>query len=107
MKNQVNIILAFDAGIKGIIIIGIGLLARSLGVFLSLVGSELNPRERLFSVIAYLPKATVQAAIGAIPLSMGVESGDLILSLAVLSIIITAPLGAIGIKATGDKLLAK
>lgn len=104
---QVNIILAFDAGIKGIIIIGIGLLARSLGVFLSLVGSELNPRERLFSVIAYLPKATVQAAIGAIPLSMGVESGDLILSLAVLSIIITAPLGAIGIKATGDKLLAK
>ena len=102
---QVNIALALDAGFKGILIIGLGLLARSLGVILSLMGTELNPKERLFSVIAYLPKATVQAAIGAIPLSMGVESGDLILSLAVLSIVITAPLGAIAIKATREKLL--
>lgn len=103
---QVNIALALDAGIQGIILITIGLFARSIGVVLSLLGTELNRKERLFSIIAYLPKATVQAAIGGIPLAMGVESGDLILSLAVLSIILTAPLGAIAIKATGDRLLA-
>lgn len=103
---QVNIGLALDAGLKGIILIGIGLLARSTGVLLSLIGTELNKKEKLFSIIAYIPKATVQAAIGAVPLAMGVESGDLILSLAVLSIVLTAPLGAILIKATGDRLLA-
>lgn len=102
---QVNVRLALEAGLLGILIIGIGLLARSLGVLISLIGTDLNRKERLFSVIAYLPKATVQAAIGAIPLSMGVESGDLILSLAVLSIVLTAPLGAIAIKMTGDKFL--
>lgn len=103
---QVNIGLALDAGLKGIILIGIGLLARSIGVLLSLIGTELNKKEKLFSIIAYIPKATVQAAIGAVPLAMGVESGDLVLSLAVLSIVLTAPLGAILIKATGDRLLA-
>ena len=103
---QVNIGLALDAGLNGIILIGIGLLARSIGVLLSLIGTELNKKEKLFSIIAYIPKATVQAAIGAVPLAMGVESGDLILSLAVLSIVLTAPLGAILIKATGDRLLA-
>lgn len=103
---QVNIGLALDAGLKGIILIGIGLLARSIGVLLSLIGTELNKKEKLFSIIAYIPKATVQAAIGAVPLAMGVESGDLILSLAVLSIVLTAPLGAILIKATGGRLLA-
>lgn len=103
---QVNIGLALDAGLKGIILIGIGLLARSTGVLLSLIGTELNKKEKLFSIIAYIPKATVQAAIGAVPLAMGVESGGLILSLAVLSIVLTAPLGAILIKATGDRLLA-
>jgi len=103
---QVNIGLALDAGLKGIILIGIGLLARSIGVLLSLIGTELNKKEKLFSIIAYIPKATVQAAIGAVPLAMGVESGDLILSLAVLSIVLTAPLGAILIKATRDRLLA-
>lgn len=102
---QVNIVLALDAGVKGILLILIGLIARSIGVLLSLIGTELNIKEKLFCIFAYIPKATVQAAIGAIPLSMGVESGDLILSLAVLSIIITAPLGAIAIKATGHKLL--
>lgn len=102
---QVNIALALDAGFKGIILIGFGLLARSLGVLFSLIGTELNKKEKLFSIISYLPKATVQAAIGAVPLAMGVESGDLMLSLAVLSIVITAPLGAILIKATGDRLL--
>lgn len=102
---QVNIALALDAGVQGILLIMIGLLARSIGVMLSLLGTELNRKERLFSVIAYLPKATVQAAIGGIPLAMGVESGDLILSLAVLSIVLTAPLGAIAIKVTGDRWL--
>lgn len=102
---QVDVGLALDAGFEGILLIGIGLLARSLGVLSSLLGTELNNKEKLFSIIAYTPKATVQAAIGAVPLAMGVESGDLILSLAVLSIVLTAPLGAIVIKATGDKLL--
>lgn len=104
---QVNITLAFDAGVKGILLILIGLFARSFGVFISLMGTNLNKKERLFSVIAYLPKATVQAAIGGIPLSMGVKSGDLILSLAVLSIILTAPLGAIAIRKTSSYLLSK
>ena len=102
---QVNVALALDAGFKGILLICIGLMGRSIGVIVSLIGTELNPKEKLFCVLAYIPKATVQAAIGAIPLSMGVESGDLILSLAVLAIIITAPLGAIAIKATGPRLL--
>ena len=102
---QVNTALAIEAGFKGILLIAIGLIARSIGVVLSLMGTDLNLKEKLFCVIAYTPKATVQAAIGAIPLSMGVESGDLILSLAVLAIIITAPLGAIGIKVAGSRLL--
>lgn len=104
---QVNVVLALDAGLKGVLLIFIGLIARSIGVLISLIGTELNMKEKLFCIFAYIPKATVQAAIGAIPLSMGVESGDLILSLAVLSIIITAPLGAMAIKATGPKLLQK
>lgn len=102
---QVNVILALDAGFKGILLITIGLMARSIGVMLSLIGTELNMKEKLFCILAYIPKATVQAAIGAIPLSMGVESGDLILSLAVLAIITTAPLGAIAIKVSGNRLL--
>lgn len=102
---EVNVALALNAGGKGILLILMGLVARSIGVILSLAGTELNRKEKLFCVFAYIPKATVQAAIGAIPLSMGVESGDLMLSLAVLSIIITAPLGAIAIKASGHKLL--
>lgn len=104
---QVNIGLAFDAGSKGILLIAIGLIARSIGVALSLLKTNLNMKERLFCIIAYIPKATVQAAIGAIPLSLGVESGDLILSIAVLSIVITAPIGAIGISLSGEKLLSE
>ena len=102
---QVNLALALDAGLKGILLIVIGLTARSIGVALSLMGTELKMKEKLFCILAYIPKATVQAAIGGIPLSMGVESGDLILSLAVLSIIITAPLGAIATKVSGPRLL--
>lgn len=102
---QVNVALALDAGEKGILLICIGLVARSIGVILSLIGTNFNIKERFFCILAYIPKATVQAAIGGIPLSLGVESGDLMLSLAVLAIVITAPIGAIAIKIGGDRLL--
>jgi NhaP-type Na+/H+ or K+/H+ antiporter len=100
----------------GIIILAIGLFARSIGVWISLIKSDLNTKEKFFCIISYLPKATVQAAIGAVPLSMiydgrissiSIENGQTILALAVLSIVVTAPLGAIGIKLFGPKLLEK
>lgn len=103
---QVNVGLAIDAGLKGILLIAIGLFARSIGVVISLLKTDLNRKEKVFCIIAYTPKATVQAAIGAIPLSLGVESGDLMLSIAVLSIVLTAPIGAIGISLSGEKLLS-
>lgn len=102
---QVNIAVALKSGVSGIIIICIGLLARSVGVWISTLGTNLNTKEKVFCAIAYIPKATVQAAIGAIPLSLGVESGEVILAIAVLSILITAPLGAIGIKKASEKCL--
>ncbi|WP_163195846.1 cation:proton antiporter [Clostridium thermarum] len=102
---QVNIQVALGSGVIGVLIIVIGLIFRSIGVLVSLAGTNLNMKERMFCVIAYLPKATVQAAIGAVPLAAGVKSGELILAIAVLSIIITAPLGAIGIKAAGEHWL--
>ncbi len=102
---EVNILIAMESGLIGLIIIIIGLIARSIGVLISLTGSSLNCQERAFCVIAYIPKATVQAAIGAVPLSLGIPSGQVILAIAVLSIVITAPLGAIGIKVTGDRWL--
>jgi NhaP-type Na+/H+ or K+/H+ antiporter len=104
--SQVNIQVAIQAGMKGLLIILIGLLARSIGVIISTLGTKLNYKERLFCVIAYIPKATVQAAIGAIPLGLGLPSGEIILAIAVLSILVTAPLGSIAINATADKLLA-
>lgn len=104
---EVNINLVISAGIAGIIIICIGLLARSLGVYASLSGTELNHKEKLFSMVANTPKATVQAAIGAVPLAAGVASGDVILAISVLAIILTAPLGSLGIKLMGDKILKK
>ena len=102
---QVNIGVAVEAGIIGILIILIGLLGRSIGVLISVLGTEFSWKERLFCIISYIPKATVQAAMGAVPLSLGVESGDVILAIAVLSILITAPLGAIGINYSAEKLL--
>lgn len=104
---QVNITLALGAGLIGALIVVIGLVGRSIGVFISLRGSELNAKERLFCAIAYLPKATVQAAIGGIPLAMGFGSGELILAMAVLSVVITAPIGSAGIKFFGPRLLEK
>ncbi|MBW9155715.1 cation:proton antiporter [Clostridium tagluense] len=102
---QVNIYVAVSSGVLGLIIILLGLVARSIGVLVSLMGTDLNAKERLFCVISYIPKATVQAAMGAVPLAAGVKSGEVILAIAVLSIFITAPLGAIGIKISGEKLL--
>ncbi|MFW6264726.1 MAG: cation:proton antiporter [Bacillota bacterium] len=102
---EVNIYLAFESGLIGLLILTVGLFARSLGVLISIAGSNLNWKERFFTVIAYTPKATVQAAIGAVPLAAGVAAGELILALAVLAIIITAPLGAIGIRFAGERWL--
>ena len=87
-----------DAGLPALLLLVIGLIFRSAGTYLSLLGTALDLRERLFPVIAYLPKATVQAAIGGVPLAMGLPCGGLILSVAVLSILVTAPLGAIGME---------
>ncbi|OOB77397.1 MAG: potassium transporter [Epulopiscium sp. Nuni2H_MBin003] len=94
-------------GIPAVVMIFIGLCIRTIGVVLSLVGTEINSKERLFCILVYLPKATVQAAIGAIPLSMGISSGKIILSVSILSIIITAPLGAIAIDMSYKRLLEK
>ncbi len=90
----VDINYALSAGVMVIIMLSISLLFRVGGVFISLSLTNLSYKERLFCAFAYLPKATVQAAIGAIPLSLGLESGNLILSAAVFSILLTAPLGA-------------
>ena len=85
----------------------LALVFRAAGVCLCMAGTALNRKERLFCVIAYLPKATVQAAIGSVPLAMGLPCGQIVLSVAVLAILITAPLGAIGMDATYQKLLEK
>jgi len=103
--SQVNIAVGLQAGAKGLLIIFTGLVARSVGVIISTAGTNLNRKERLFCVIAYLPKATVQAAIGAIPLGLGMPSGELMLAVAVMSIMVSAPLGAILIKSTAKRLL--
>ena len=73
--------------------------------FISLIGTNLNKKEKLFCVIAYLPKATVQSAKASIPLQMGVLGGDIMQAIAILSVLVTAPIGAIGINLTCEKLL--
>jgi hypothetical protein len=102
---QVNIHVAWQAGLAGTAVIVVGLLFRSAGVYLSLLGTALDWKEKLFCVVAYVPKATVQAAIGAVPLAAGVASGEVILAVAVLSILLTAPLGAVGITLLGERIL--
>lgn len=102
---QVNIYLAASFALIGVAIISIGLIARSIGVYISLIGSNLNLQEKIFCIIAYIPKATVQAAIGGIPLAMGVASGQLILAIAVIAILFTAPLGAFGVSIYGERVL--
>lgn len=103
----VDINYTLRAGIPAILLLAFSLSVRSLGVILSLSGTALNRKERLFTVFSYLPKATVQAAIGGIPLAMGLSSGSLILSVAVLSILVTAPLGALLMEASYRKLLER
>lgn len=90
----------------GIIILIISLSFRSIGVLLSLIGTNLSNKERLFCVIAYLPKATVQSAKSGIPLQMGVVGGEVMQAIAILSVLITAPIGAIGIKLTASRFLS-
>lgn len=98
---------AVSAGVSAIVVIVGALLFRMLGVALSLGRTDLSKKERLFCMVAYTPKATVQAAIGAIPLSMGLECGNIVLTVAVLSILITAPFGAICIDNLHGQLLDK
>jgi NhaP-type Na+/H+ or K+/H+ antiporter len=102
---QVNIHVAWKAGLAGLVVISVGLLFRSVGTYISHFGTNLSWKEKLFCVVAYIPKATVQAAIGAVPLAAGVASGEVILAVAVLSILITTPIGAIGIMVMGEKIL--
>ena len=102
----VNISYLGKVGVAAIIVIAGALIFRMLGVAMCLVGTNLNRKERLFSMIAYTPKATVQAAIGGIPLSLGLACGDIVLTVAVLAIVITAPLGAFAIDNTYKKLLS-
>ena len=89
----------------GLFMLTISLSFRSVGVLLALTGTNLNLKERIFCVIAYLPKATVQSAKSSIPIQMGVAGGEIMQAIAILSVLVTAPLGAIGIKLTSDKLL--
>lgn len=110
---QVKFQAAADAGLRGVALILLALAARSVGTWFCLVGSGLNLREKLFVVISYLPKATVQAAIGSAPLAVMVSRGmpaapgETILAVAVMSIVLTAPLGAWAISWAGGALLTK
>ena len=103
----VNLRYVVSAGVSAILLILGALLFRMVGVAISLIKTDLSKRERLFCMVAYTPKATVQAAIGAIPLSMGLECGNVVLTVAVLSILITAPFGAICVDNLYKKLLEK
>ncbi|MGD9639381.1 MAG: cation:proton antiporter [Alphaproteobacteria bacterium] len=109
--SQLNIKVALATGLAGFLVLILGLVARSIGVLICLIKSKLNFGERIFVIASYLPKATVQAAIGAVPLAamkangMNSAPGEIILSMAVISIIITAPIGAFIIKILGNKYL--
>jgi len=108
---QVNVRVAWQAGLAGSALIALALVARSVGTYLCLLGSNLTLAERIFVVISYVPKATVQAAIGAAPLAamklagMDTKPGEIILAMAVLSILLTAPLGAWAISLAGERIL--
>lgn len=103
----VDIRYTMDAGVAAILMIFIALCFRAIGVSLCLLKTQLNFKERCFCIIAYIPKATVQAAIGSVPLAMGLACGQIVLSVAVLAILITAPLGAIGMDISYQKLLTQ
>ena len=101
----VNINYLSHVGFKALLLILLALIFRMFGVFICLLNTKLNKKEKLFAMIAYTPKATVQAAIGGIPLSLGLSCGDIILTVAVLAIVLTAPLGAFAIDLSYKKLL--
>jgi len=103
----VDIRYTLEAGPKAIAMIFLALAIRSVGTALCVTATNLNRKERLFCVLSYLPKATVQAAIGSVPLAMGLSCGKLVLSVAVLGILITAPLGAFAMDATSPRWLEK
>lgn len=103
----VNINYLTHVGFKALLLIILALIFRMFGVFICLLKTKLNKKEKLFAMIAYTPKATVQAAIGGIPLSLGLACGDIVLTVAVLAIILTAPLGAFAIDLSYKKLLKK
>ncbi|NLW28981.1 MAG: sodium:proton antiporter [Erysipelothrix sp.] len=104
---SVNIGYSFNAGLQSIVLVFSVTLFRMVGVAISLIRTNLNKKERLFTGFAYIPKATVQAAIGGLPLAMGLSSGEIILTIAVVSILLTAPLGAILIDSSFKRLLIK
>jgi len=103
----VDINIISGVGLPVVALLSVSLIFRGLGVMISLIKTPLNIKERFFCILAYLPKATVQAAIGAIPLTLGMPAGGLILAVAVMTIMLTAPLGAIGIDKTYKKWLNK
>ncbi len=103
----VDIRYTLNAGIAAVLMIFLALIFCSVGVAICLIGTPMTWRERIFCMIAYLPKATVQAAIGSVPLAMGLPCGQIVLSVAVLAILITEPLGALGMDLTYKKLLIR
>ena len=103
----VDIRYTLEAGIAAVAMIFVALIFRSFGVLLCTVKTNLSTKERVFCVIAYLPKATVQAAIGSVPFAVGLPCGKIVLSVAVMAIIITAPLGAFGMDLTYKKILTR
>ncbi len=103
----VNIGYLGNVGVKALVVITGALAFRMLGVFVCLLGTSLRRREKVFTMMAYTPKATVQAAIGGIPLALGFACGNMVLTVAVLAIVLTAPLGAFAIDLSYKKLLNK
>lgn len=103
---SVDVRYTMTAGLSALAMIFIALAFRAVGVFICMIGTNLTIKERIFCVIAYLPKATVQAGIGSVPLSLGLPCGKIVLSVAVLAILITAPIGAIGIDSSYKKILS-
>ena len=103
----VNIKYVTQAGIGMVVMLFIGLVFREIGTWISILKTGLNKREKIFCLISELPKATVQAAIGGVPLAMGLSCGNTVLTMAVLAIVITAPIGAIGMDLTEHRLITK
>lgn len=102
---EVNITYLGKVGVKALIVIVLALLFRMLGVFICILGTKLKLKEKIFIMLAYTPKATVQAAIGGIPFAMGLACGETVLTVAVLAIVLTAPLGAFAIDLTYKKFI--